>query len=167
MIDCAFCLSVKLSLHGPLLLTSLGTSHTLHTKMSVCLWSCELVQNLFLCHIMVKALRHPGGAIKAAFAWPFLLDNTQDSDGGPRMQRAYFVLMYSVLMYWWWRMQQMYFVLTGNWCIVPRMPLTAVFCREPHSSGAVWPGKRKRRTSRECTRGGWWWLFPQEDRWWS
>ena len=28
---------------------------------------------------MVKALRHPGGAIKAAFAWPFLLDNNQDA----------------------------------------------------------------------------------------
>ena len=145
MIDCAFCLSVKLSLHGPLLLTLLGTSHTLHTKMSVCLWSCELVQNLFLCHIMVKALRHPGGGIKAAFAWPFLLDNTQDSDGGPRMQRAYFVLMYSVLMYWWWRMQQMYFVLTGNWCIVPRMPLTAVFGRQPHSGG------EEKGTTRECS----------------
>ena len=58
-------------------------------------------------------------------------------------------------------MQQMYFVLTGNWCIVPRMPLTAVFGRQTQSSG----GKRKRRTSRECTRGMRFWsrlCFPQE-----
>ena len=47
-------------------------------------------------------------------------------------------------MYWWWRMQQMYFVLTGNWCIVPRMPLTAVFGRQPHSGG------EEKGTTREC-----------------
>ena len=75
---------------------------------------------------------------------PIVIDN-KISDGGPRMQRAYFVLMYSVLMYWWWRMQQMYFVLTGNWCIVPRMPLTAVFGRQPHSGG------EEKGTTRECS----------------
>ena len=48
-------------------------------------------------------------------------------------------------MYWWWRMQQMYFVLTGNWCIVPRMPLTAVFGRQPHSAG------EEKGTTRECS----------------
>ena len=48
-------------------------------------------------------------------------------------------------------MQQMYFVLTGNWCIVPRMPLTAVFGRQPHSSGGE--KKKEWRTSRECIGG--------------
>ena len=81
------------------------------------------------------------------------------------IEQMYFVWLSKCILCDWatvfCAMQQMYFVLTGNWCIVPRMPLTAVFGRQPHSSGGKrkrsgtvpGPGKRKGRTSRECTRG--------------